>query len=100
MGGRLLASEGGPAAQFMYQKGNNRLTLYERSDTAGETAFRYSEEHGIGVFYWSDQDFGYALSAKTDRQQLLKLAEIVYHQLSAEGAKPKPPAPPPPGKPS
>jgi anti-sigma factor RsiW len=100
MGGRLLPSEGGPAAQFMYQKGNNRLTLYERSDTAGETAFRYSEEHGIGVFYWSDQDFGYALSAKADRQQLLQLAEIVYRQLSAEGAKPKPPAPPPPGKPS
>jgi anti-sigma factor RsiW len=100
IGGRLLPSEGGPAAQFMYQKGNNRLTLYERGDNAGETAFRYSEENGLGVFYWSDQDFGYALAAKTDRQELLQLAETIYHQLSGEGAKPKPPAPPPPGKPS
>lgn len=99
MGGRLLPSEAGPAAQFMYQHGSSRLTLYERSDTAGETGFRYSEEHGIGEFYWSDQDFGYALTAKADRQQLLKLAEIIYRQLSGEGAKAKPaPLPPPPGK--
>ncbi len=98
MGGRLLPSEDGPAAQFMYQNGDNRLTLYERSDTAGETAFRYSEENGIGEFYWSDQDFGYALTAKVDRPELLKLAEIIYHQLSGEGAKTKLPPPPPPGK--
>jgi anti-sigma factor RsiW len=100
MGGRLLPSESGPAAQFMYQKGNNRLTLYERSDDAGETGFRYSEHNGLGVFYWSDRDFGYALAAKTDRQQLMKLAEMVYRQLSDEGTKPSPPVPPPPGKPS
>jgi anti-sigma factor RsiW len=100
MGGRLLPSEGGPAAQFMYQSGNTRLTLYERSDDAGDTAFRYSEENGVGVFYWSDRDFGYALAAKANREELLKLAEMVYHQLSDEAAKPKPPNSPPPGKPS
>ncbi len=101
IGGRLLPSEGGPAAQFMYQNGNNRLTLYERGDNAGETGFRYSEENGLGVFYWSDQDFGYALAAKASRQELLQLAEMVYRQLSGEGTKAKPPAPPPPpGKPS
>jgi anti-sigma factor RsiW len=96
MGGRLLPSESGPAAQFMYQNGDNRLTLYERSDTVGDTAFRYSEEHGVGMFYWSDQDFGYALAAKADRQKLMQLAELVYRQLSGDGAKPRPP--PPPGK--
>jgi Rod binding domain-containing protein len=53
------------------------------------------------VFYWSDQDFGYALAAKASRQELLGLAEMVYRQLSGEGTKAKPPAsPPPPGKPS
>lgn len=96
MGGRLLPSEDGPAAQFMYQNGDNRLTLYERADTAGETAFRYSQENGIGVFYWSDQDFGYAITAKMDRKGLLQLAEIVYHQLSGDAGKTKPP--PQPGK--
>ena len=101
MGGRLLPSETGPAAQFMYQNGDTRLTLYERSDNAGDTGFRYSEENGTGVFYWSDQEFGYALAAKTDRRHLLQLAEIVYHQLSGDNDKTKAPPPPqPPGKPS
>jgi anti-sigma factor RsiW len=102
MGGRLLPSENGPAAQFMYQSGNTRLTLYERSDSAGDTAFRYSEQNGIGEFFWSDQDFGYALAGKTDREQLLHVAELVYKQLSGDTGKAKPPSPPPqpPGKPS
>ncbi len=99
VGGRLLPSEGGPAAQFMYQKGKDRLTLYERADASGETGFRYSEQNGVGVFYWSDQDFGYALAAKTDRQQLLQLAEVVYQQLSEGGKTKRLPAPAP-GKPS
>lgn len=98
MGGRLLPSEVGPAAQFMYQNGNTRLTLYERGDSVGETAFRYTEENGIGAFYWSDQEFGYALTAKADRAELMKIAEIVYRQLSSESAKPKTPPPAVPGK--
>jgi anti-sigma factor RsiW len=96
MGGRLLPSEGGPAAQFMYQNGKSRLTLYEREDTAGETGFRYSAENGVSEFYWSDQEFGYAVTAKVDRERLMKLAEMIYHQLD-EGAKTKIP-PPPQGK--
>lgn len=98
MGGRLLPSEVGPAAQFMYQNGDTRMTLYERADSAGETAFRYTEVNGIGAFYWSDQDFGYALTAKVGRAELLKIAEIVYRQLSSESAKPKAPPPAAPGK--
>ena len=96
MGGRLLPSEDGPAAQFMYQNGKERLTLYLRAESGGETAFRYSEEKGIGAFYWSDQGFGYALAAKADRDLLLRLAEIVYRQTSEDGAKAK--IPPAPGK--
>jgi anti-sigma factor RsiW len=90
MGGRLLPSENGPAAQFMYRKGNSRLTLYERPDKSAETGLRYSEEDGIGVVYWSDRNFGYALSAKVDPKELRQLAEIVYRQTSSEGSKPKP----------
>ena len=98
MGGRLLPSESGPAAQFMYQNDNTRLTFYERSDNAGNADFSYSERNGVGEFYWSDQDFGYALAAKVSRKELLKIAEMVYQQLSAEGTKRPPPALP--GKPS
>ena len=98
MGGRLLPAEIGAAAQFMYQDGKNRLTLYLRTGIGGETAFRYSEKNGVGAFYWSDQGFGYALAAKVDRKTLLKIAEMVYRQTSGEGAKAK--IPPKPGKPS
>lgn len=98
MGGRLLPAENGPAAQFMYENGKERVTLYLRTGIGGETAFRYSEKNGVGAFYWSDQGFGYALAAKADRDLLLRLSEIVYQQMSAEGAKAK--IPPKPGKPS
>jgi anti-sigma factor RsiW len=97
MGGRLLPAEEGPAAQFMYENGNGeRLTLYLRTGVGGETAFRYHEEGGIGAFYWSDEGFGYAIAAKADRNLLLRIAEIVYHQTSPDGAKAK--IPPAPGK--
>jgi anti-sigma factor RsiW len=89
MGGRLLPAEDSPAAQFMYENGKDRLTLYVRSGIGGETAFRYSEENGIGAFYWSDEGFGYALAAKADRSLLLRLAEIIYQQTSADGDKAK-----------
>jgi len=99
MGGRLLPAEDGPAAQFMYENGNGeRLTLYLRVGIGGETAFRYHEEGGIGAFYWSDEGFGYAITAKADRDLLLRIAELVYRQTTPDGAKAK--IPPAPEKPS
>jgi anti-sigma factor RsiW len=99
MGGRLLPAEDGPAAQFMYENGNaERVTLYLRAGVGGETAFRYHQEGGIGAFYWSDEGFGYAITAKADRDLLLRIAEIVYQQTSPGGAKAKIPSAP--GKPS
>lgn len=85
VGGRLLPSERGPAAQFMYQDTNGqRLTLYVRVSEAahGQTAFRFSQENGVGVFYWLDGRIGYALSGVTDRSELLRVAEAVYRQLN------------------
>jgi anti-sigma factor RsiW len=99
MGGRLLPAEDGPAAQFMYQNSNGeRLTLYLRAGVGGETAFRFHEEGGIGAFYWSDEGFGYAIAAKAGRDLLQRIAELVYHQTSPDGAGAK--IPPEPGKPS
>jgi len=99
MGGRLLPSEDGPAAQFMYENDDaDRLTLYLRAGVSGETAFRYHEEGGISAFYWSDEGFGYAITAKADRDLLLRISEIVYQQTSPGGAKAKiPPTPSKPG---
>ncbi len=85
VGGRLLPGENGPVALFMYQNQNGRrLTLYVRTEATRnrETAFRYARENNVGVFYWIDREVGYALaSADLSKDELLKLANLVYKQL-------------------
>jgi anti-sigma factor RsiW len=85
VGGRLLSGPQGPVAHFMYQDARGqRLTLYV-SRTRGEprdTAFRFSQEDRVSVFYWVDGNFGYALSGETGREQLLAIADVVYKQLN------------------
>ncbi|HZM45594.1 MAG TPA: anti-sigma factor [Burkholderiales bacterium] len=85
VGGRLLPGDRGPVAQFMYQDGKGlRLTLYVRvnPDASRETAFRFSQEQGISVFYWLDKKLGYALSGEIDKSDLLRVADAVYKQLN------------------
>jgi anti-sigma factor RsiW len=88
VGGRLLPGAAGrPAAQLMYQDAKGeRLTLYLRADPAQqETAFRFTEDStsGVSAFWWVNGGFGYAVTAKTDRATLLRVAEAVYHQFEA-----------------
>lgn len=86
VGGRLLPGERGPVAQFMYQDGKGqRLTLYVRvnpEQDGGETAFRFAQERGVGVFYWLDRKLGYALSGEVEKAELLRVATAVYRQLN------------------
>jgi anti-sigma factor RsiW len=85
IGGRLLPGDGdGPVAQFMYEDGKGqRLTLYVAKERAGrqETAFRYTQEKELSVFYWIDGQLGYALSASLPKQELGKIANAVYAQV-------------------
>jgi anti-sigma factor RsiW len=93
VGGRLVAGNEFPTALFMYENADKeRLSLQVRKQTArvptggargGDTAFRYAIENGVGVFYWIDDDCGYAISGTFDRAQLLKIAHVVYGQLAA-----------------
>ena len=80
IGGRLLPGDKGPAAQFMYEDPRGvRLTLYIKTEGGGtDTAFRYADENGIGVFYWIDRDFGYALSGNLEKSRLLEVAKVAY----------------------
>jgi len=87
VGGRLLPGESGPVALFMYQtQTGKRLTLYVRAEAARnrETAFRYEREKNVSVFYWIDHERGYALaSADLDKEELLRVAMLVYKQLES-----------------
>jgi anti-sigma factor RsiW len=103
VGGRLLPGEGGARAQFMFENSAGvRVTLYlgavdaraspaaaapaaanakPASPSSQEAAFRYSSEGPVPGFYWVDQGFGYAMSGPVSRDELMKLAELVYQQL-------------------
>lgn len=84
IGGRLLAGNSGPVAQFMYHDGSGqRLTLYVSTEVAGnrDTAFRFAQEGPINVFYWIDGTYGYALSAGIAKAELARIATAVYDQL-------------------
>ncbi|HYQ98846.1 MAG TPA: anti-sigma factor [Casimicrobiaceae bacterium] len=99
VGGRLVAGNENPTALFMYENADKqRLSLQVRRQSvggrktadSGETAFRYAVENGVGVFYWVDDDCGYAISGGLDRAQLLTVAQVVYGQLAAlEAVDPK-----------
>ncbi|WP_029524828.1 anti-sigma factor family protein [Polaromonas glacialis] len=94
VGGRLLPGDSRARAQFMFQNpAGSRVTLYlgalndpapgavaQKNDTA-QTAFRYSADGPVSSFYWVDQDFGYALSGTLPREELMRLAQLVYQQL-------------------
>jgi anti-sigma factor RsiW len=86
VGGRLLPGDAGPVAHFMYQtEKGRRITLYVRTEAAEnrETAFRFSSEGNVKVFYWIDRKLGYALSsADLSREDLLAVADTVYRQLN------------------
>jgi anti-sigma factor RsiW len=93
VGGRLVAGNARPAAQFMYENADKqRISLLVRKDNenTSESAFRYAVEDGVGVFYWIDDACGYALSGRVDKAQLLAIARVVYGELAAaEAAAPK-----------
>jgi anti-sigma factor RsiW len=91
VGGRLLPGSAGPVAQFMYEDPQGRrLTLYVSPPEANqrESAFRYAEKAGLGIFYWVDPRFAYALTGDLDRRALLAAAESAWRQLEASRPAP------------
>jgi len=85
IGGRLVADDGSPAAQFMYEDGaKRRLTIYVRkARDEKNVAFRIVEARGVSAFYWVEKPYAYALIGKVDRQELLKLGRVVFAHLNA-----------------
>jgi anti-sigma factor RsiW len=82
IGGRLLPAGGYAAAQLMYENAAKaRLTLYVQAEPATETAFRFRQEEGASTFVWIDRGFGFAVTAHATRDELLPIAEAVYHDL-------------------
>jgi anti-sigma factor RsiW len=92
VGGRLLPDAGGPSAQLMYQARQPaangaspaRVTVYLRKpEAAADFAFRYERQGELGLFYCVEDGVGYAIAGSLPREQLLALAESIYHQQPA-----------------
>ena len=86
IGGRLLPTTEGAAAQLMYENGaGERVTLYFRTDlrNSRDIAFQVARERDVNVWYWLEGTRGYALSGKLDRSELLKLAQVLYDELGS-----------------
>ena len=82
IGGRLLPAGGYAAAQLMYENAQKaRLTLYVQAAPATETAFRFRQEDGASTFAWIDRGFGFAVTARATRNELLPIAEAIYHDF-------------------
>lgn len=86
MGGRLLPGENTPRAQFMFEDAEGRrVTLYVAvfapghvPDSTSFQSVRFGDEES---FYWIEDRFGYALSAKVSGFDMQALAREVYSQL-------------------
>jgi anti-sigma factor RsiW len=92
IGGRLLPAGGHEAAQLMYENAAKaRLTPYVQAGPETETAFRFREDNGAGTFAWVDRGFGFAVTAHATRDELLPIAEAIYHDLdkAPDGASEK-----------
>ncbi|EHR73772.1 putative transmembrane transcriptional regulator (anti-sigma factor) [Burkholderiales bacterium JOSHI_001] len=85
VGGRLLPDTNKPSAQFMYENAQGkRITLYLRKpENNAEVAFRHQQQGDNGLLYWVDEGYGWALVGAMPREQLLAMAEVVYHQTEA-----------------
>jgi anti-sigma factor RsiW len=88
LGGRLLPAAGelgdAPVALLMYENAQGRrLSLLLRHEkTSGDTAFRFAQHGDTRVFYWIDGPIGCALAGDISKEELARIAHLVYEQLN------------------
>jgi anti-sigma factor RsiW len=100
VGGRLLPAGSQPAAQLMYENAAaERITLYLRgrwkptSSPLPDRSVSYATEDQVGLVYWVEGPFAYALIGAMDREQLFATAETVQRQLTMPVIVPPAPSP-------
>ncbi|HVY18049.1 MAG TPA: anti-sigma factor [Rhodopila sp.] len=84
MGGRLVATEHGPAVMFVYDDDHGtRLVLLTRSMTVDrDMPMREQARDGINGFAWAAKGMGYCLVGRADPLVLHPIANAVRRQMS------------------
>lgn len=83
MGGRIVPSDHGAAALYMYDNAEGqRITLYIAPlGSSNTTAFQFAEDGTTQSFYWMDKDLSYAVVGTVPRDVLRAIALAAYDQL-------------------
>lgn len=83
MGGRLLPTPAGPAAQLMYDDdAGSRVTLFVEANAGGvDKESRYSRLEQVEALSWADGRLAYTVAAATGREQLDQVGARVRRQL-------------------
>lgn len=89
IGGRLLPAGETAAAQLMYEDAaGGRLTLWVQATPGGDTtAFRFRQDGPTATFAWIDHGWGFAVTAATDRDRLLPIAEAIFRGLDGDAPR-------------
>lgn len=80
VGGRLLPSTNRMAVQFMYEdQQGQRVTVYVRriSDHKQGVDFKYKEQGDLHVYYWTNDQMGYAVTGEQSELSLISIASAV-----------------------
>lgn len=83
MGGRIVPSDHGAAALYMYDNAEGqRITLYIAPlGSSNTTAFQFAEDGLTQSFFWMDKDLSYAVVGTVPRDVLRAIALAAYDQL-------------------
>ncbi|MCG2601319.1 MAG: anti-sigma factor, partial [Achromobacter sp.] len=85
MGGRLVATEHGPAALFMYDddRGTRVTMLVRPMKVEGDMKMVPHRQDGVAGYSWADQGLGYSLMSSLDPDSIHRLADETRRQLTA-----------------
>jgi len=86
MGGRLVATEHGPAGLFVYDDAHGgRLAMLVRTMAIDrDTPMRPHQEDGVSGYSWADKGLGYSVVASASTTGLHPLADEMRRQVRAE----------------
>lgn len=82
MGGRLIATPGGAAAQLMYDDVvGRRVTLFLEPESGVPHAPVLREVQGIAALSWGDERFVYTVAMQDGQKQVASIGSLVRQQM-------------------
>lgn len=84
MGGRVLPTEGAPAAQLMYDNDRGtRLTVYVQPMEVASEEFHYTSREGVQMVSWSRDHLAMAVTGRVTQAELMSVAQTVQREIGS-----------------